>query len=1337
MTKTPFITKTQTQPEIIFCLFVFKAKKKKMKKIFFLITLHFSILVAAQKITSVSFPGSMGSCLVQFSGVGADKATASQGYCWALADPTVTVNTIAPQVTFESNSTEYGKLVDPVVMPTDFSTPQMLYSQMFLKSNNTEVAKWRKTLLTINQLVPANLPIVVANPGITQPGYSFVAEPTGTTTYTVQLHTNNNAVYFAYNQPAFQLKFQLEHTGTATTSNGQIFVEGSADFDTWNGVDTIALFYDGRKIDYTIDIPDLSYRYLRLRIANLENSRGIRRINVRSAQVTTYPTEGNPYTFETMPSEWAAYQGGTIEQSDVHYKHLNNSLKWNWTAGSALRVTKPVGIDKAPGMCYWIYNETPSTTPIKFNLYKNGVVIKSFDYDINFKGWRAFWYHFSGDGGIAISNNPDMIEMKSTSTTNSGTLFIDCVSFSSLVTWERMNDLHMSACKQSSAVNDIVGIYKTTRPAATVLPTAAEQIAIDLIAKRWENFLLGTGKYSQNAQMIQKLSVVDIYIRNCKANSEKYIITRLPNGTVSGMGLFNDNGGFSPKFADINQDGIMGIALDYRLKGDLTSKQKVLDVFDYYADQGWAAGSSMGSLRFETLRFEGYCHSLFLMRKELAAAGNVGYQDKLKALYWMSLGGNLFQTNQRLGENTDDIRATTVGILAYVLMENDPAKQLQAVKAFQKYINNAFAITEDAGDMIKPDGSAYHHEFAYNSEYATQGLFQGALYYYLFRDTPFALSDQTYNNLKMVLKKWDLHSSNLGFPTSTGGRFPSSGAGMAGMVGAYAFLAMANPADTEMVAIAKRMCQMNNSSVISNYVTGFSTRITHTGSIGALETMLDVNALSIPAATEPQASDYLPFSGMLLSRNNGWLVAIKGFSKYVVDYEYISGSNYYGRYLSNDHIQIWNENRNLNGCTISNSWDWSRFPGSTAKYLPTDVLAFNASRGDKERNYSTDYFLGGTVLNTKVSMFSNRLLDANDPSFRANKSNFIFEDIIVSLGTNITDSDPTYSVETTLFQDLQNGTTPQINGSNWSTTGSVSLKVSTTNTVLKNCWGNTYVVYPYGEGSLEIRRQTQTTKGSANEAVPSGNYDVAYINHGIAPANKGYRYITVLGGDTTKTNLLAGPSTPIEIVQQDNNAHIVRQNQLKITAYSVFATNALLTNGIIESSVRPFVGMIQENTDGTVDLALSDPDLNRPSGGMTSNVQLNITLRGNYELLEGNSGLTYTNTTGKFSISQTCKNGATYKIKLKNLDILAIEKKNKINNLSVYPNPIKDQLIITASNKNYPFNLNLYDLNGRQLMSAIMTSDDYNFNTSSLPVGIYLLKVENQESSEVFKVIKE
>ena len=548
---------------------------------------------------------------------------------------------------------------------------------------------------------------------------------------------------------------------------------------------------------------------------------------------------------------------------------------------------------------------------------------------------------------------------------------------------------------------------------------------------------------------------------------------------------------------------------------------------------------------------------------------------------------------------------------------------------------------------------------------------------------------------------------------------------------------MSNPTDTEMVAMAKRMCNLTNSYVAGNLVSGYSTRITHMNSIGTLETMLDVNALPTTAATEPQASDYMPFSGLLLSRYNGWLVAIKGFSKYIWDFEYLApADNFYGRYLSNDHIQIWNEQRNLNSCTLGKSWDWSRFPGTTAKYLPTDTLQFNAARGDKSNNYSDEYFLGGTTLNDSVSMFSNKLHDnANDKSFRANKSNFMFANTLVSLGTNVTDSDVVYNVETNLFQDLQNGTSPQVNGASWASTASIPL-TGTTNTVLKNCWGNTYIVYPYGGGSLELRRQSQSTKNANGGAVAAANYDVAYINHGIAPLNKGYRYITVLGGNPTKTNLLAGTNTPITVVQQDNNAHIVRHEQLKTTAYAVFATNATFATGIIASSVRPFVGMIKENSDGTIDLALSDPDLNRPTGGLTSNVTMSITLHGNYQLVTGNPTLTFTKTsTTSASISQVCKNGATYTMKLKNLNFTALNEIPK-NQVSIYPNPAKDQLRLTAMDSNYPLNLSLFDVNGRQLMAARMIFTTFDLNISQLANGIYFLKIQDKDETLIRKIIK-
>ncbi len=1034
--------------------------------------------------------------------------------------------------------------------------------------------------------------------------------------------------------------------------------------------------------------------------------------------------EGSPYTFETMPPEWTAYQGGSIEQSVLHYKHLTKSLKWNWVAGSSLRVTNPVGIATAPGMCYWIYNETPSTTPIKFNMYKNGVLLKSFTYNINFKGWRSFWYRFKEDGGMSGTTQPDMVEMKSTSATNTGSLFIDCVYFSSAIAYSNENDLCMTGVRSSrpSKISD----YNYPRPATTVVPTAAEQAAIDLIAKRWEAFLMGSGKYAQNAQMIQKMNAAKSYITSSKSLVSKYNMVRQPNGTVIGTGLFTLT--YTPIFQDIQTNIAMGLALDYRMNGNATSKQQAFDVFDYLEDQGWAAGSSMGDMSLSTLFSEGHWHSLFLLRKEiLAERGNDRYQELLKMLYWMTPCGQMFRTDLTLGASADAIRASTVGMLAYVLMENDPAKQLQAVKAFKKYMDNALALTDGNGDMIKQDGSVFHHGFTYNSEYGTQGLYQGALYYYLFSGTPFALSDQTYNNLKLSLSNWNLHSSDLSYPISTCGRFP--GNGMSNMVAAYAFMALAKPEDTEMTAMAKRMCPLNHSAIISNFVSGFSTRITHTGSIGALENIMQVAESPIPTAAEPQASVFLPYTGMLLSRYKGWLVAIKGFSNFVVDYEAFKGNNYYGRYLSNDHIQIWNESRKLNSYS-GTSWDWCRFPGATAKKMPADSLSFNAARGDKERNKSDDYFLGGTVLNDSVSMFANRLHDnANDKSFRAYKSNFIFANTIVSLGTNINNTDALYDTETTLFQLKQGSSVPQINGASWPASGSTPL-TGTANTVLKNSWGNTYIVYPYGGGSLEIRRQTQTFKSENGSVVPSANFDVAYINHGKAPVNKGYRYITVLDGDAAKTALLAGDNSPIQIVRQDNSAHIVYHSQLKTTAYAVLATNVTFPTGMIASATRPFVGIIKENSDGTVDLSLSDPDM------VSTSVALKLILRGNFDLVQGNPTLLFTKQTGTVTINQVCKAGATFKIKLRNLNATAISQ-TEANKVTVFPNPATDYLTISSVQSGSTRQISLLDVHGAQLMSAEMTGDNYVIPVRSLAKGIYFLRIQDKNGAEIRKIIKE
>jgi hypothetical protein len=69
--------------------------------------------------------------------------------------------------------------------------------------------------------------------------------------------------------------------------------------------------------------------------------------------------------------------------------------------------------------------------------------------------------------------------------------------------------------------------------------------------------------------------------------------------------------------------------------------------------------------------------------------------------------------------------------------------------------------------------------------------------------------------------------------------------------------------------------------------------------------------------------------------------------------------------------------------------------------------------------------------------------------------------------------------------------------------------------------------------------------------------------------------------------------------------------------------------------------------------------------------------------------------------------------------------------ISVYPNPTADMLIVEGVTAKET--INIYSLNGNQVLS-VMTQEGVNtINVSGLPNGVYLLKYAN----ESFKLIKE
>jgi len=73
--------------------------------------------------------------------------------------------------------------------------------------------------------------------------------------------------------------------------------------------------------------------------------------------------------------------------------------------------------------------------------------------------------------------------------------------------------------------------------------------------------------------------------------------------------------------------------------------------------------------------------------------------------------------------------------------------------------------------------------------------------------------------------------------------------------------------------------------------------------------------------------------------------------------------------------------------------------------------------------------------------------------------------------------------------------------------------------------------------------------------------------------------------------------------------------------------------------------------------------------------------------------------------------------------------------VKVYPNPFNSELTF-SNTSGKTLQINLIDINGKQLTSHEVTSESYTFNTESLPQGVYFLKVVSNNENSVIKLVK-
>jgi len=329
---------------------------------------------------------------------------------------------------------------------------------------------------------------------------------------------------------------------------------------------------------------------------------------------------------------------------------------------------------------------------------------------------------------------------------------------------------------------------------------------------------------------------------------------------------------------------------------------------------------------------------------------------------------------------------------------------------------------------------------------------------------------------------------------------------------------------------------------------------------------------------DPSGFRYLPYGGLALHRRADWLVAVKGHSKYVWDYE--AGKereNVYGQYVSLGMLTIFSRGRPVSdvasGYRLDQGWDWYRMPGVTAVHFPV-----RPQKPLEHRRFSSETFLGAVTCDGENGTWGMVL---NQPTFadgtavrlRARKSAFFVDELIVLLGTGIRGGDGAHSVETTLFQTFVDDA------------HSSRLVPSTT---LVDPAGNGY--YVPNTSRLRVFSGEQRSYRHDGRTPSRGRYAVAWLDHGLRPRNAAYRVAILVRGAGSVRRLAAAPDSFYRVREQSDALHHV-EFPARRTSGLVFFEPATVDHAVVTRVTRPCLVMCRQLGGRRVRVGVTNPDL--------------------------------------------------------------------------------------------------------------------------------------------------
>ena len=896
-------------------------------------------------------------------------------------------------------------------------------------------------------------------------------------------------------------------------------------------------------------------------------------------------------SFEESTAPLEASRGSSLELSGDHYKHGSHSVRWQWSRPDAqLRIGAPIGyLAKNPNpretsvstFVFWVYAPKALDGSLRFEFRKAGRTCAWFDYGLNFTGWRGAWVAFDRDMQGTPEEGMDEVVVR-VQGVRKGELFFDHWILSSFQDVRQHTADFQAPFINAETTSHWLVLLQSWRNPMPEAPASIDQaVKSDMatVEKRLRELLLEEKK--------------PLPLKTLRERFEEYAITENADGTLRGkpiwfvryaetyinLGhpdvakLFAENGQLLRNYNDF----LFQVAVAHDAARDAAEREELERMYilltRHLLDQGFAAGSALGTLHHLGYSMRNFYTAPVIMRDVLRQAGLE--HDVQQAMEWFSGVGEVKLPPTVPGMDIDAFNTSLIGRLASIVLLPDSPQKAAYLTAFSRWVDNGYKVTEGTSPCFKSDGTVFHHRHHYPA-YAVDGLSGGGVNaVWLLSKTRFAVSEESHAILKRALLEMRFYCNLRSFPLALSGRHPDGKGAL--VPWHYARLAVAGSPDgkqeidPELAAAYLRVCNGED-----RYTRLFA---------GA----------GISAEASPSGTHVYGYNASLSHRRGDWLVTVAGHSRYVWAAEIYQGCNHYGRYLTNGSLQLLGDGTPVSAFGSGfrqEGWDWCHIPGTTALAIPmaqmkADIRNVDTFSGYEEMLLSDEAFVGGVSHEERNGLFAMKLHDHDkyNGTLRARKTFFLFDNRVVCLGSDI-ENRAEGGVHTTLFQNFLEHEADPVTVNGERVTAFPYETTLTQGGVLRDNLRNLYVI---PAGKVCVTKSRQHSLHEETDAPTENDFATAWIDHGDGTVEgEGYEYLMVVHASDDEAARYAG-ELPYEVLRRDSTAHILRDRPTGIIGYALFRSGEV-NEGLLERVSLPSLVMIGGG-EGSLTVSVADPDL--------------------------------------------------------------------------------------------------------------------------------------------------